>query len=247
METPSRQQQGRNSSLPTAALPLTSPRGCRFQPGDVVEAPRPQDVASTRDRKWHQHKQNVFYRDLLAQVAPNLTSTEGTELKGAAERIVDIIMIDKGGHFCKDEKDRWVVMDRKAAVTKVQQGLRNYRIKANNGGWYRERKQKNAKAAATKKKANQKPTGPSKKRKEPTVVFCAKSGERSIHPYALSLISAVCNQATTMEALRVLDAPFLQEPLNDKDGESTKERTIRLQVSMCARLVSSGHILCVFR
>jgi len=202
------------------------------QPGDVVDGPRLQDVASTRHRAWHSHEQNVFYRNLILKAAPSTKSSDSSGIRGAAERIVDIIMIDKRGVFVKQvAQGGWIVMDRNAAVNKAQQAIRNCLIKAaeEEGGL----KQQRQKKKRFKKKpppavrtagSPKKPPAP----KPPFFIYQAQAGpDTSIHPYALLLISAVCNQPKAEMALRLLDSPLSECFTN---AEPPKERTMRLQV-----------------
>ena len=225
METPA-------GHIPAMSPPRPTSSRDAPQAGEAIAAPRPQDVASTRHRAWHGHKQNVFYRGLIHQVAPTIDPNDGKTIKRASERIVDIIMIDKGGLFCKQVPDGWIVMDRKAAVVKAQSAIRNYHMKAAEGGWGGN-KQRQKKAQATFKKkppAGAKLASPTKKNHK-AVLYQAQAGTMPIHPYALLLISAVCNQSKPKKVLRVLDSP-LSKCFNN--GEPAKERAMRLQVSwMC--------------
>jgi hypothetical protein len=192
------------------------------QPGEHVQGPRSQDVASTRNPKWHRHPQNLFYRDLVIKAAPTVDDKEmDCTRRRAAERIVDIIMVDKSGVFVKHQPTSgWIVMSRKEAIIKTQQALGNYNRKVAQGGWY-----------------NKKKKGPSKKKKslqpppKELITYEAQAGDStSIHPYALLLISSICNASKQQprEALHVLDAPMLQ--CFEEGGEPRKERTMRLQV-----------------
>lgn len=182
--------------------------------GMIVNGPRRQDVASTRDHKWHTHEQNVFYRELVHKAVTNMKTFDAESFKNAADRIVNIILIDKQGVFVKDYATGWIVMSRKETHNKVQQALRNYQRKLE--GYNRPQKRKQS----SKKKF----PVTAKKR-----ILQAQGGtEASIHPYALLLISAVCNKHEPLDALRVLDNPLSQ---CFTDGEPPKERTMRLQVS----------------
>jgi hypothetical protein len=177
-----------------------------------------QDVASTRDRRWHSHPQNVFYRDLVIKAAPTINDKEGTTRR-VAERIVDIIALDKGGVFVKDLPSGWVIMSRNEAIYKTQQALRNTKRKIEQGGW--------KKKGPSKKKKSFRPPPPPKQ----LITYQAQAGDStSIHPYALLLISAICNASKQQprEALHVLDAPMSR--CFEGGGEPRKERTMRLQV-----------------
>jgi hypothetical protein len=117
-------------------------------------------------------------------------------------------------------------------VVKAQSAIRNYHIKAADGGWgcVKQRQKENRTTFKKKPPAGARLSTPAKK-PHPTVIYRAEAGETSIHPYALLLISAVCNQRKQKRALRVLDLPLAQCFI---DGEPAKERAMRLQV--CIRL-----------
>jgi len=183
-----------------------------------VTGPRMEDVASTRDRTWHTHAQNIFYSELIQKAGNSLTPGDGVGIKSAAERIVDIIMVDKRGVFVRKSPKGWVVMDRKQSIVKAQAAIRNWFVKMESGGW------KNTIAARGKKKG-----GRQRNKPRVSVIYRAeKGGEKSIHPYALLLITAVCNHPHPQVALHVLDAPLSH---CFAENEPPKERTIRLQVS----------------
>ena len=200
-----------------------------LQPGDVISSPRPQDVASTRDRKWHTRPSNELFRSLVINAGQTVDTTDSQAVKKISERIVDIIMIDRKGMFVRQVRDGngWEVMDRKESVIKASQAIRNWKTKDANGGWCK------SKASTAKKK---KKNGNSKKKsrshstttRKTRIVYQAQAGvETSIHPYALLLISAVCNQP--QEPLRVLQSP-LYGIFEEGRTETCAERAMRLQV-----------------
>lgn len=225
----------------SVASPRTSPEGTP-QVGEYVDGPRSQDVASTRHRQWHSHEQNVFYRELILKAAPNIDPNDNSSVKREAERIVDIIMTDKRGVFVKQVNSHsgWIVMSRKEAIVKAQSAIRNERIKAAaNGHWPSSASRQRKKRVSFKKKppAAARHAGPAKKPKKPAPknIYRAQAGaDTSIHPYALLLISAVCNHPNPQQALHVLDSPLSQ---CFSESEPPKERRMRLQVRMYLMVV----------
>lgn len=200
------------------------------QPDTYVDGPRPQDVASTRDKVWHSNPQNEFYYRLIEKAACSEETKEWCAgNKHAAERIVDIIMKDKRGVFVKAAGSKWLVMDRNAAVVKAQAGIRAYQVKHGIGEFAGKKKKKTSSKTTTFKKkppVRVRQAGPVQK----PVYYRAQTGtDVSIHPYALMLVDAVCKHAPRpKQALSVLKAPLKEVTPN---GEDPKERAIRLQVS----------------
>ena len=195
--------------------------------GSWVTTPRDVDVLSTKLRTLHRSKGNVFYRELVDKYAAKIDKKavpDGT--RQVAERIVDIITVDRKGVFLRRDggATRWLVMDRRAAINKVFTAIRTYQAKASAGGTATDKKTcfKKKPPAATKMAGTAK--------KPPKVVsYQAQAGPvTAIRPYALHLISAVCNQPQTQEALlRVLDKPLLE---STDEPEPSRDRTMRLQV-----------------
>jgi hypothetical protein len=68
-----------------------------------------------------------------------------------AERIVDIITLDRKGVFLREAQDGWVVMDHRQAVTKSAQAIRNCRDRDTAGSWANFQKVKQMRSSDKKK------------------------------------------------------------------------------------------------
>lgn len=119
-------------------------------------------------------------------------------MKRAAERIVDIITLDRKGVFLREAQDGWVVMDHRQAVTKSAQAIRNCRDRDTAGSWANFQKVKQMRSSDKKKIPYKgRPYAPNQ------IVYQAQSGAATtIHAYALQVISAACNQSTPDEQMR---------------------------------------------
>jgi hypothetical protein len=194
--------------------------------GERVGIPRPEDVVATKVRTWHTHKGNIFYRELVDKAFRSIEKSDIEGTKRVAERIVDIITMDRKGVFLRESPDGWVVMDHRQAVTKVAQAIRNLRDKDTAGSWKNIQKIKQRRSSDKKKPSKRPPN---------QVVYQAQSGAATtIHEYALQVISAACNQSTPNEALLILESP-MQQYLNG--SEPSRERAMRLQVRTVTEMI----------
>jgi hypothetical protein len=133
-----------------------------LQPGDVISSLRPQDVASTRDRRWHTRPSNELFRSLVKNAAQSVDTGDSEAVRKVSERIVNVIMVDRKGMFVRDirdgdENDIWKVMSHRESIQKTSQAIRNWKTKEANGGWYTSKasiakKEKEKKNGAIKKK-----------------------------------------------------------------------------------------------
>lgn len=203
------------------------------QPGDYVDGPREQDVASTRDRKWHTRDQNIFYSTLIEKAAASIGQNDTPAIKRAAERIVDIIMRDRRGVFVRKQSVGWEVMDRKRSIVKAQGAIRNWQVKDSVGGWKSRKRKKQPRTGTASGICKKKPPGHARragppKRHRTFIRYQAQAGAgTSIHPYALLLISTVCNHPRPEDVLNILKGALSE---HFKEGEPPKQREIRLQV-----------------
>lgn len=191
--------------------------------GERVGIPRPEDVVATKIRTWHAHEGNIFYRELVDRAFRNIERSDIEGTKRVAERIVDIITLDRKGVFLRESPDGWVVMDHKQAVTKAVQAIRNCRDKDTAGSW------KNIQKVKQRRFSDEKKARYKRRLYTPSqIVYQAQSGAAiTVHAYALQVISAACNRSTPNEALLVLESP-MQQYFNG--SEPSRERAMRLQV-----------------
>lgn len=176
--------------------------------------PRDNDVICTKLRQFNtKHPGNVRLSQLVIEKAPHLNVDK--DFKSAAEEIVDIIA-RLGGRFlklndkdCQDSRNIKVcsIMNRKQCFHRVVRSLRTAHSRLH--------------GTTTPRRPSKRKVRKSKKKYE------AKAGDKPIYPYALDLISLVCNHLGN-NAFRVLDTP-----VGDFTAESEpeKERLMRLQVS----------------
>jgi hypothetical protein len=215
--------------------------------------PLEHDVVSTRLRGWNlKHPGNVFYAKLLKQYAEKANMEEAETNPGAqqlnallhqyAERIVEIVITDCKGRFLKipdlqTEPDKCFIMNQKQAVHKVMNGLKNKQQALKKAEGQPEGRQKAAKPPGKEKIKKRSSSGNaigSKKRKleksnKPKVIYQAKPGEKmQINPYALELITHVCNHQSSRSNNSILETPISQYTATG--CEPDKERMIRLQL-----------------
>jgi hypothetical protein len=195
--------------------------------GERVAIPRPEDVVATKIRTWHGHDGNIFYRDLVEKASCNIERSDNEGTRRAAERIVNIITLDRKGVFLRKESDGWVVMGHRSAVNKVSNAIKNVQDKVKAGSWAAKQQKR---YTCTKKTPKARQSDPAKKRSSSpnSIVYQAQSGATTtIHEYALQVISAACNSSTPQEALLFLESPM---PQYRNGNERSRERMMRLQV-----------------
>lgn len=196
-----------------------------------VAFPRPEDVVATKIRTWDSHKGNIFYRNLVDRACRNIERSDIEGTRRAAERIVDIITLDRKGLFLRKAPDEsWVVMDHRSAFNKVVHAIKNGQDKGAAGSWSEVQKNKQKRPTSKQNAQQKRKSGPPKQRScSPNkIVYRAQSGAlTTIHEYALQVISTACNSSTPEEALILLESPMQQYG----DGnEPSRERMMRLQV-----------------
>lgn len=206
--------------------------------GDVVAAPRPQDVISTRNRIYHDHPGNRIYMSLIEE------AIDVTNRSREAQHIIDTISRKHMGVFLKQDPlnhQTWYVMDDKSIMTKVMQATANHQRKvavaeANKTNGTVRRRDITREKQPTTTTTTTTLTKPKRRLSLPAfnpvgISYQAMSGESvEIHRYMLDLITMACNQATPHDALEVLELPLSQYLLPNNISESPRERTMRLQV-----------------
>jgi hypothetical protein len=202
----------------------------RIPVGERVAIPRPEDVVATKIRSLHAHEGNIFYRDLVDKAYRNIERSDIEGTRRAAERIVNIITLDRKGVFLREAPDGWVVMDHRPAVNKVIHAIKNCQDKDAAGSWAGIQKMKQKRSPFKKKPPKARMSDPAKRRSSSPneIVYQAQSGATTtIHRYALQVISAACSKSTPQEALLFLESPM---PQYRSGNEPSRERMMRLQV-----------------
>lgn len=208
--------------------------------GTFLEEPREHDVLGSRCKGGTRHPGNIFYRELVASCGYRRADYENTgnskshsgEVRRKAEKIVDIITLDRKGAFLKRKGDGWEVQSRDDAVQKVAQALRNNDYVVNPT---QNRKPKYIKRIEKLECAKggipqqppqlQQPQhqglAPVRLPMSKTQYRAVAGKGRPIHRRALDLITEICNQRDAQDVMRILRQP--------KPFEKPQRRRLRLQ------------------